>query len=54
MEMKFGNYRDNKNYKVYAQFLQDQLLLIDPEIFLNDNCYFWGSLVEDIYNGIVG
>ncbi|TRX33231.1 hypothetical protein FNW52_15850 [Flavobacterium sp. ZT3R18] len=53
-EAKFGNYRENYNHKKYAQFLENELLKIDPYLLENDNKYFWGSMIEDIEFGIVG
>ncbi|WP_347051776.1 hypothetical protein [Flavobacterium olei] len=53
-EKKFGNYREDRNHKKYAQFLESELLKIDQDLLKNDNGYFWGSLIEDIEFGIVG
>lgn len=47
-----GDYRDN--HKKYAFFLETELLKINDKLLENDNCYFWGSLIEDIEFGIVG
>lgn len=53
-EMQFGNYRENRNHKKYAAFLEAELLKIDPELLEKDVVYFWGGFIEDIDHGIVG
>jgi hypothetical protein len=53
-EAKMGHYRENKNHKKYAKFLEDELLKIDINLLVDDENYFWGALIEDIEFGIVG
>ncbi|MFH7015482.1 hypothetical protein [Flavobacterium sp. FlaQc-47] len=50
----FGNYRENHNHKKYAQFMEQELLKIDPDLLNNDTHYFWSAFLEDIESGIVG
>ncbi len=52
-QQKFGNYREDKNHKKYAKFLETELLKIDENILKSDNG-LWTSLIEDIEFGIVG
>jgi|GEM_PF-6770232 len=52
-QQKFGNYREDKNHKKYAKFLETELLKIDENILKSDNG-LWKSLIEDIEFGIVG
>lgn len=47
-----GEYREN--HEKYARLLEKRLLLVDDQLLLNDNGYFWGSYIEDIEFGIVG
>ena len=51
-KQKFGNYQTN--HEVYAFELSKMLLSIDKYLLINDNAYYWGSIIEDIENGIVG
>lgn len=52
-QQKFGNYREDKNHKKYAKFLETELLKIDENLLKSDNG-LWSSLIEDIEFGIVG
>ncbi|MNS36882.1 hypothetical protein D3C72_690820 [compost metagenome] len=52
-QQKLGNYREDKNHRNYAKFLETELLKIDENILKSDNG-LWSSLIEDIEFGIVG